>query len=88
MNINLHIERVILDGLPIARHQAPQIQAAIEAELSRLLASGGLDAGFLATGAVPHLSVGDMQLQSGSDSAQLGAQIASALYGGLCGEKT
>ena len=37
MNINLHIERLILDGLPITRQQGPHVQAAVEAELTRLL---------------------------------------------------
>ena len=43
-NIHLHIERLILDGLPIERAQGPHVQAAVEAELSRLLTENGLAA--------------------------------------------
>ena len=43
-NIHLHIERLILDGLPIERAQGPHVQAAVEAELARLLTENGLDA--------------------------------------------
>ena len=41
MNINLHIERLILDGLPIEPRQRAQVQAAVEAELARLLRPAG-----------------------------------------------
>ena len=43
-NIHLHIERLILDGLPIECAQGPHVQAAVEAELARLLTENGLDA--------------------------------------------
>ena len=43
-NIHLHIERLVLDGLPIDRGQGPHVQAAVEAELTRLLTENGLDA--------------------------------------------
>ena len=39
MNIELHIERLILDGLPITTAAGEAVQAAIEAELVRNLAS-------------------------------------------------
>ena len=42
MNIKLHIERLVLDGLPVTRSQGPLVQAAMEAELARLMAEGGL----------------------------------------------
>ena len=39
MNINLHIERLMLDGLSIASGEAALVQMAVEAELGRLLAT-------------------------------------------------
>ena len=42
MNIRLHIERLILDGLPVNSVQSPQVKAAVEAELTRLLTADGL----------------------------------------------
>jgi hypothetical protein len=38
MRINVRIERVVLDGVPVARHQAPALHHAMEAGLRRLLA--------------------------------------------------
>lgn len=37
MKINIHIERVTLDGVPVARHQTPAVRHAMETELHRLV---------------------------------------------------
>lgn len=37
MKINLDIERLVLDGVPIDHHDAPLVQTAVEGELTRLL---------------------------------------------------
>ena len=47
--IKVHIERLVLEGLPVMRSEGPLVQAAVQAELSRLLAEGGLGPG-LASG--------------------------------------
>ena len=83
MNINLHIERLVLDGLPIARHEGPLVQAAVEAELSRLLTAQGLSPALSNGGALPAVRGDSIQLASGSSPAQLGTQIAQSVYGGL-----
>lgn len=83
MNINLHIERVILDGLAVAPSQRGLVQSALEAELVRLLASGGLAAALSSSGAMPVLRVSDLPLAMPSEPAQLGSQIAQAVYGGI-----
>jgi hypothetical protein len=87
VNINLHIERLILEGLPVARHEAPQVRAAVEAELSRLLTLHGLDAGLLSGGSFARVEAGAISLpHDGSNPAQLGTRIAHAVYGGFGGE--
>ena len=83
MNINLHIERLVLDGVPVARGGEPLVRAAVEAELARLLAADGLAPSLLAGAALPHLRGGELQLAGASDSNQLGRQIARAVYGGI-----
>jgi hypothetical protein len=83
MNITVNIERLILEGLPIAASQGPLVQAALEAELGRMLAADGLAASLLAGGARPTLPASAIQVGSGSDPAALGRQIAQALYGGI-----
>ena len=82
-NIAIHIERLILDGLPVTRSQGPLLQAAIEAELARLLATDGLSPELQAGGAVPALKAGNIQIASDNNPNQLGQQIAQAVHGGI-----
>jgi hypothetical protein len=84
MSINLHIERLVLDGLPIARHQAPLVQTAVEAELARLLVADGLAPALRSGGgATPSVDVPGIQFTSDSSPAELGQKIARAVYGGI-----
>ena len=78
MNINVHIERLILDGLPVAGGQGSVLQAGVEAELTRLLGKEGLS-GMSAT-VVERLSGGMIQLARESEPARLGQQIARSIY--------
>jgi hypothetical protein len=82
MNINLHIERLVLDGVDIAPGQRQLLQASVEAELTRLLADRGLAPGFAQGVALPKLSTNGMQL-TGNNPTQLGQQIAQSVYGGI-----
>lgn len=82
-NIHLHIERLILDGLPIERVQGRHVQAAVEAELARLLTENGLDPTLGAGGVVPGVDASGIQLSPGSSPAQIGRQIAQSVYGGI-----
>ncbi len=83
MNIEVHIERLILDGLPIERSQGPYLQAAVEAELTRLLAENGLAPDLQSGGAVPKVWTNGIQLALGSGPIQIGTQIARSVYGGI-----
>ena len=82
MNVRLHIERLVLEGLPLVPGQAPAVQAAIETELARLIAESGVAPGLPSLGAVPELRAGDVQLATGATPAGIGGQIARAVYGG------
>lgn len=83
MNITIHIERLILDGVDISHADRPALQAAIESELARLLADGAAADGFRAGGAVPVLRAPAIDLVRGSTPARMGEQIAGAVHGGL-----
>lgn len=83
MNISVHIERLILDGLTIPPGQPGLLQATIEAELSQSLAADGLASGLLTGGAMPYIRGGNVQLTSQASPFDLGQQIAQAIYGGL-----
>ena len=82
-NIHLHIERLILDGLPVDRLQAPHVQMAIESELARLLAEHGLDTNQNETVALPSLRADPIQLTPSYSPTQIGRQIAKAVYSGI-----
>lgn len=83
MNIILSIERLILDGLPLAQRQRPVLQAALEAELARLLATDGLAYDLCTQGMYPRIAAGDVQVQDNMDARLLGQQIAQAIYKGI-----
>jgi hypothetical protein len=83
MNINLHIERLILDGLPMEAGHGARVQAAVEAELARLLVEGGLARELQSGGALPSVRAGAIQLTAESNSVQLGQRIARSVYGGI-----
>jgi hypothetical protein len=82
VKINIQIERLVLDRLPIARHQGPLLKAAVEAELSRLFAAGGSDS-VLSSGAMFSMSAPSFQIASKNNPMQLGQQIGQAVYGGF-----
>lgn len=83
MTIHLHIERLVLEGLPLEKRHGPQVQAAVEAELARLLAAGGLALELQAAAAVPRRPAEGIQLGNESHPARLGQQIAQSVYGGI-----
>lgn len=82
MNINLHIDRLVLDGIHIAPGQRHLLQASVTTELTRMLNNGGL-AGNLVDGAtLPQLSTNNIELTDKKPN-QLGQQIAQSVYGGI-----
>lgn len=83
MNINLHIERLVLDGIPLSPGERPLLQAAVEAELTRLLTSGSLSDVLQSGGALYNVRTAGIQLVSNKNAARLGDQIAGAVYEGI-----
>jgi hypothetical protein len=83
MTIRVHIDRLILDGLPVTHHQGPLVQAAVEAELTRLFTENGFAADLQPAGAVPSVRADGIQLTSENSPARLGTQIAGSVYSGI-----
>ncbi len=83
MNINVHIEQLVLEGLPVGTSQRGMVQASFEAELARLLAARGLAPNLLAGDATPRVPAATIQLTNESHPTRLGQQIAQAVHGGL-----
>ena len=82
MNIKLHIERLVLDGVNIAPSQHHLLQASMETELTRLLTDGGLSPSLAQGTALPRISTDGIQLTS-NNPTQIGQQIAHSVYGGI-----
>jgi hypothetical protein len=83
MKIDLHIERLILDGLPAHNTQGPHLGAAIQAELTRSLESHGLSPELRSGIALPHIQGGQFQLGNHPQPATVGRKIAQAVHQGI-----
>jgi hypothetical protein len=78
MNIHLHIERMVLDGLPVSGGEAANVQAAVEAELARLLA-GELVAPH-SSSAVGTVAGGEIRIPPRMTARQLGGEIGRSVF--------
>jgi hypothetical protein len=83
MNINLHIERLILDGLNIDRGHGALLRQAVVAELSRLFSQGGLAPSFTSGGALTKIRTSSIGFNGNESPLRLGQEIARSLYGGI-----
>jgi len=83
VKINVQIERMILDGINVGRHERPLLRAAVERELARLLTADGLNQELAAGVAAPSVNVAPMQMPGDTNPARLGQRIAQAVYGGI-----
>lgn len=81
-SVNLHIERLVIEGLPLGAHEGPLVQAAIEAELGRLFGDNTFARDGLHSWDMPLVRAEPMVAAGGSSDA-LGAQIGQAIYGGI-----
>jgi hypothetical protein len=80
MRIELHIDRVILDGLSFSPHQAEAIRAALESELSQRWQESPPK---LFSGATPTLATPSLSVEQNPSPDQFGRDLAGALHGGL-----
>ena len=86
MNINLHVERLVLDGLSMTNADDAAIQGAVESELVRLLSEESLPR--MSGGAVKNISGGEIQLGTENDPARTGQQIARVVHAALSSPRT
>jgi len=83
MKINVYIERIVLDGLPVDRNSAPLIQEAVQAELSRLFADSGASQSLLSGGSAPSLLTDPIHIMSQTPREAIGHRVANAVHGVL-----
>ena len=76
MRIELHVDRLVLDGVGVGEHQIPALRAALIGELTRLLAEQpGL------TGSSRRVVAPDVQLAA--NPVALGGNLARSIHSGL-----
>jgi hypothetical protein len=80
MRINVHIERLILDGLPVTSLQGPEVGAAIETELARLLLGQGLSDELRQGATVSGLKARAIQIGKDSQPARIAQSISRTVY--------
>ncbi len=85
MNIRMHIDRMVLDGVEIAPDQRHVLQAAVEAELIRVLTESGIPADFHRVGNPARILAPPLDLKSSPDAKVFGAQIGAEVYSAITG---
>lgn len=86
MNIELHIDRLVLEGLPLENRHGPQLREAIERELSQLLSTHGLAPNLQREQSIRRLQTPAIQLSHSPQPQSLGQQIAQSIYSGIGGQ--
>jgi hypothetical protein len=83
MNINLHIERLVLEGLPVDQTQETLIHKTVEQQLTSLLANGDLHDALRRGGNVHRMQTAAIRIAPEAGPTHLGKQIAGTLFGGI-----
>ena len=82
MKVHLHIDRLIVEGLPISSTQGASLKAALSAELGRLLMTQDWS-GPLQSESVAYLRGDAFSAAPGDSPRRLGSKIANAVHGGV-----
>jgi hypothetical protein len=83
MNVHLHIERLVLAGVPVEVGNGDSLRAAIEAELTRQLSRGDLAPGMRSGSARRQVATSAIGVNGDDTPATLGRKIGGVLHGGL-----
>ena len=84
MIVNLHIDRLVLDGVAAGSHEGPLVRDALEAELARLLAAPGAARHFGEDRTVQRIRSEGMGRPDGG-MAGLGEHIGKAVFEAIAG---
>jgi hypothetical protein len=87
MTINVLIERLVLDGLPVAPQQGRIVADALQAELTRLLTDRPIGAQLVADGSLASSEPAVIQVPTCLEATGLGEQIATGVYSNLGGRQ-
>jgi hypothetical protein len=80
MKVNLHIDRLVLEGF--SKAEGRTIGATLERELGHLITAGGLPPHLKGGAPIPHLDTGTLNLSPQTRPHAVGRQLARQVYGG------
>ena len=82
-SLRVHIDRLVLDRLPLRRAEQGRVHDAAVAELELLWGAGVLRPEFCCGASMPLLRLGDIDIRDGASPEHIGRRIAHALYRGF-----
>jgi hypothetical protein len=83
MKIEIHIARLVLDGLPVTSAQGDRVRRAMERELGRLFQNGAISSCPAGGEAVPELPAPRFRFGRRDSPSAIGKQIATSVHAGL-----
>jgi len=83
VNINLHIENLILNGVSAEETHHPEISTAIQSELAHLLSNNESPLGLLPGKPTHSIQGGNISFEPNQNPKTLGRKVAGAVYQGL-----
>ena len=81
-NVSVHIERLVIDGLPLTAREGVQLQRALQRELAHLI-TGRQQPGHWRATAVPSLVAPSLNVPAAVRPSQLGREIARSIFASL-----
>jgi hypothetical protein len=82
--MNVHIDRLIIDGLELTPGQQRQLKTSLETSLSKLFTEQGISPAIASMNSLSRMPADAIKLTSPEiQPAHLGEQIANAVYQGL-----
>jgi hypothetical protein len=85
MRVHLHIDRLVLDGIPLSSAETAHLVRALERGLTEAVAQGTLDLAALQDrgGALAAIAGAPLTLGHGAKGADVGAELARSIHAGL-----
>jgi hypothetical protein len=80
VNVEVHIERVTLDGIRLGPAERAALSHTLCDELGALIKSGGIPTRLVSTGALPSLPTGAVQMPAPRAPGPLGRALANGVY--------
>jgi len=83
MSMNMHIEILVLDGVPVDKLHQSSVSESIESELVNLLLENGSFSSSQTDGSIHLIRGSDIAIETIQEPARLGQKIAGEIYRGI-----